>query len=270
MAFGFQQAIAEILPFHMPEVLSWKKDGKPEFSVEGWDVTSRDYLVAASIHKAPWPANLDIQRLVGNPPEDPTAITGYTFAYDFAKYLMLRGDARVYDWATLNANAKYFSDARRVAMKNWENKPMDIRTNAITHSMKRREVLRMATQKVMEQNKLDALISPSDLALPTKIGGADDPVRYGFGYGASMGIAEVYIPAGFSTVAYDPSYVLSKDGTKYEYIVGTKAKKLDSPLPFNIAFWGGPGEEAALLKVASAYENATKHRKPPKGFGPVK
>ena len=270
MAFGFQEAIAEILPFHMPEVLSWKKDGKPEFSVEGWDVTSRDYLVAASIHKAPWPANLDIQRLVGNPPEDPTAITGYTFAYDFAKYLMLRGDARVYDWATLNANAKYFSDARRVAMKNWENKPMDIRTNAINYSMKRREVLRMATQKVMEQNKLDALISPSDLALPTKIGGADDPVRYGFGYGASMGIAEVYVPAGFSTTAYDPSYVLSKDGTKYEYVVGTKAKKLDSPLPFNIAFWGGPGEEAALIKVASAYENATKHRKPPKGFGPVK
>lgn len=270
MAFGFQEAIAEILPFHMPEVLSWKKEGKPEFSVDGWDVTSRDYLVAASIHKAPWPANLDIQRLVGNPPEDPTAITGYTFAYDFAKYLMLRGDARVYDWATLNANAKYFSDARRVAMKNWENKPMDIRTNAINYSMKRREVLRMATQKVMEQNKLDALISPSDLALPTKIGGADDPVRYGFGYGASMGIAEVYVPAGFSTTAYDPSYVLSKDGTKYEYVAGTKAKKLDSPLPFNIAFWAGPGEEFALLKVASAYENATKHRKPPKGFGPVK
>jgi amidase len=85
MAFGFQEAIAEILPFHMPEVLSWKKDGKPEFSVEGWDVTSRDYLVAASIHKAPWPANLDIQRLVGNPPEDPEAITGYTFAWDFAR-----------------------------------------------------------------------------------------------------------------------------------------------------------------------------------------
>jgi amidase len=71
-------------------------------------------------------------------------------------------------------------------------------------------------------------------------------------------------------VAYDPEYVLSKDGTKYEYVVGTKAKKLSSPLPFNIAFWGGPGEEATLIKVASAYENATKHRKPPEGFGPVK
>eukprot|EP00456_Euglypha_rotunda_P040934 TRINITY_DN31706_c0_g2_i1.p2 TRINITY_DN31706_c0_g2~~TRINITY_DN31706_c0_g2_i1.p2 ORF type:complete len:213 (+),score=65.73 TRINITY_DN31706_c0_g2_i1:80-718(+) len=60
--FGFQEAMAEVIPFHMPEVLSWKSaDGKPEFSVSGWDVTSRKYLVAAANHKAPWPANLNLQ-----------------------------------------------------------------------------------------------------------------------------------------------------------------------------------------------------------------
>ena len=45
----------------------------------------------------------------------------------------------MYDWETLNDNAKYYNDVRRVAMKNWENKEIDIRTNAITYTMKRRD-----------------------------------------------------------------------------------------------------------------------------------
>lgn len=270
MEFGFSEALAEIVPFHMPEVLHWVKDGKPEFSVDGWDVKSRDYLVAASVHKAPWPVNLDIQRLVGNPPQDPNAITGYTFAYDFARYLMLRGDSRVYDWKTLNQNAKYFSDVRRTAMKNWENKAMDIRTNATTYTMKRREVLRMATLKVMEQNQLDALVSPSDLGLAVKISGADDPERFGFGYGATMGIAEVYVPAGFVTTSYPASFKLKADDSGYDTVAGSKALTLKNPMPFNIGFWGGPGDEAVLIKIGSAYEAATKHRKSPQDFGPLK
>ena len=35
MTFGFNDAFAELLPFHMPEIFAWKKDGKPEFSVHG-------------------------------------------------------------------------------------------------------------------------------------------------------------------------------------------------------------------------------------------
>lgn len=269
MEFTFQNALAEIIPFHMPEVLHWKKDGQPEFSVEGWDVTSREYLVSASIHKAPWPSNLDIRRMVINPPSGPDVITGYTFAFDMARYLMLRGDSRVYDWATLNANAKYFSDARRAAMKNWENKDMDIRTNAINHTMKRRDVLRMATLMVLEHNNLDVLISPSATGLPLKIGGPQIPAT-GFGYGAVMGIAEVYIPAGFVKTEFEARYVLNKEGTGYEHVVDSEATELSSPLPYNLGFWAGPGDESILIKVASAYENATRHRAEPEGFGPIK
>ncbi len=270
LAFGYQEALAETVPFHMPEVLSWKKDGKPEFKVDGWDVTSRDYLVSASVHKAPWPKNLDIERMVGNPPANPDDITGYTFAYDMAKYLMLRGDSRVYDWATLNANAKYFSDARRVAMKNWENKAMDIRTGAVDFTMKRRYVLQMATLKVMAQNKLDVLVTPSDRKMANRIGYASNPTRWGAGHGAAMGTPEVFVPAGFTDTVYDPTYALSADGTKYEGVDASKATKLSSPLPFTIGFFAGPGSESVVIKVASAYEAATKHRKPPKDFGPVK
>ena len=35
-------------------------------------------------------------------------------------------------------------------------------------------------------------------------------------------------------------------------------------------FLGRPFDEANLFEIASAYEAGTKHRRPPKGFGPLK
>ncbi|MET0658234.1 MAG: amidase, partial [Steroidobacteraceae bacterium] len=274
MAFGFNEAFAELLPFHMPEIFSWKKDGKPEFEVAGWDVTSKKYLVNLAAHKAPLPANMNFRRVFANPPTDPEAITGYTFAYQLGEYLAKRGDARVYDWQTLNANAKYFNDVRRVAMKNWENKEIDIRTSAITYTMKRRDTLRMAMMKVLEQNDIDVFANPVSLTLQGKIGGATvggpGGGGGGFGYGAMLGIPEVFVPAGFADEIYEPKFTLSADGTKYEGVEATEPTKLAGPLPYNIAFWAGPGEESTLLKVGAAYEAATKHRKVPSAFGPVK
>jgi Asp-tRNA(Asn)/Glu-tRNA(Gln) amidotransferase A subunit family amidase len=275
MGFSFMDAIAETIPFQMPDVLSWKKDDKPEFEVPGYDVTSRAYLVAATLHKAPWPANLNFRTIFGNPPAENDPVTGYTFSFQFAQYLMQRGDSRVHDWETLNANAKYYSDVRRAAQKNWENKPIDIRTNAVSYTIKRRDTMRMMTMKVLQQNKIDVFVNPVTTLLPEKTGGAGPPggpgARSGFGYGAMLGISEVFVPAGFSDTIYDFKFVLSADGKKYDTVEGTEPTKLPGiGLPYDMAFWAGPGEEALLLKVASAYEAATHHRTPPPGFGPVK
>jgi Asp-tRNA(Asn)/Glu-tRNA(Gln) amidotransferase A subunit family amidase len=275
MAYTFNDAIAEIVPFHMPEIFSWKKDGKPMFTAPaGWELTSRKYLTSLAAHKVALPTGMTFNTVFGAPPADPDAISGYTFAYDFAKYLTLRGDKNVSDWATLNANAKYFNDVRRVAMKNWEEKEMDIRTDAVTYTMKRRDTLRMVMTKVLLQNKLDMFVNPVNPTLPEKIGGAavaGSGSSSGFGYGAMLGIPEVFVPAGFSNEVYDATFALSADGTKYEGVEGTAATKLGGiGLPFNIAFWAEPGQESNLIKVASAYEAASKHRKAPPGFGPVK
>lgn len=274
MSLTFQQAIAEVIPFHMPEVLSWQKDGKPEFAVPGYDLTSRKYLVEAASHKAPWPVNLNLQRMIGSPPRESEPVTGYQFSFNFAQYLNARGDATVYDWETLNANAKYYSDARRAAMKNWENKPIDIATGAVTYTIKRRDAMRMVMINVLEQNKIDVFVNPTLTSLPTKIGGANEPTvenrsRIGYGYGAALGIPEVFVPAGFADTIYEPQPVLSADGTKYEGVAGTRPTKLGNPLPYNIAFWAEPGQESTLLKVGSAYEAATHHRRAPPMFGPV-
>ncbi len=278
MAFGFNDAFAEILPFHMPEIFSWQRDGKPQFSLEGWDVTSRKYLVALSAHQAPLPNGMDFNSVVANAPSTPEDVSGYTFAFQLGQYLALRGDKRVYDWTTLNANAKYFNDTRRAAMKNWENKEIDIRTNAVTYTMKRRDTLRMAMTKVLVQNDLDMFVNAVNLTLQGKIGGANLGRGGGggdrgpaLGYGAMLGIPEVFVPAGFADSIYDAQFKLSADGKSYEGEEGKTPTKLGGVgLPYNIGFWAEPGQEANLLKVASAYENATHHRKPPPAFGPVK
>ena len=77
VAFGFNEAFAELLPFHKPEIFSWKKDGKPEFEVPGYDVTSKNHLARLAAHKAPLPVNMNsaasspIRRRI-------KAVTGYT------------------------------------------------------------------------------------------------------------------------------------------------------------------------------------------------
>jgi Asp-tRNA(Asn)/Glu-tRNA(Gln) amidotransferase A subunit family amidase len=179
----------------------------------------------------------------------------------------------VYDWQTLNANAKYYNDVRLEAMKNWENKDMDIRTDAVSYTMKRRDTLRMAMTKVLMQNKIDVFVNPVNLTLQGKIGGAamETGGGGGFGYGAMLGIPEVFVPAGFAETVYDVKFALNKDGKKWDGEEGTQSTKLGGiGLPYNIAFWAEPGQESTLLKVASAYEAATHHRQAPPAFGPVK
>jgi amidase len=270
MTLSFEQAMAEVIPFHMPEVLSWKDgDGTPEFEVPGYDLTSREYLVKAASLLAPWPAGLTFARIFGNPPGGGDSVTGYHFSFQLAEYLARRADSRVYDWTTLNANAKYFSDVRRAAMSNWENKPIDIRTDVIAYTMRRRDTMRMAMMKVMEQNDIDVFVAPPLTTLPAKLGGASGPSgsAAGHGFGARLGIPEVFVPAGFADAIYENVFVLSEDGDSYEVVAGVVPTPLANPLPYNIGFSAAPGDEAILLKVASAYEAATNHRRPPPGFG---
>jgi amidase len=40
-------------------------------------------------------------------------------------------------------------------------------------------------------------------------------------------------------------------------------------MPISLMFWSGPGSDADVIKVASAYESATHHRVPPPAFGPL-
>jgi Asp-tRNA(Asn)/Glu-tRNA(Gln) amidotransferase A subunit family amidase len=83
---------------------------------------------------------------------------------------------------------------------------------------------------------------------------------------AVMGAPEIQIPAGFNEIVYEPKFVLSADKTGYEEVAGDVPSKLRHPMPISLTVWGAPGDEPTLIKVASAYEAATHHRKAPPMF----
>jgi Asp-tRNA(Asn)/Glu-tRNA(Gln) amidotransferase A subunit family amidase len=268
MTYNFQQALAEILPFHMPEYLQRAgRGGALPYAVPNDDVTTRDYMVKVGEGQAAWSDNLNL-RSVNNGP------ASASFAFNFAQYLLRRGDARVKDWASLNANAKYYSATRVAAMKNWENK-VDLASDGITQNIKMREVLRLVILKVMRQNNLDVLVNPTTTIPAARIGYANQPTVNDrpvgrFPTSANVGIPEITVPAGFNTVVYDPDYALTAAKNSYVAVANEDRRStLEFPLPVGISFWAGPGDEGLVLTVAAAYEAATRHRAAPPAFGAV-
>ncbi|HYM17683.1 MAG TPA: amidase [Micropepsaceae bacterium] len=131
---------------------------------------------------------------------------------------------------------------------------------------------RFANQQIvlqcMAQQNLDALVSPSGNIPAYILGAPIEPPLEGrtnsvWGLLGQHGIPTLSVPAGFTAHVYDRVRDASaKDGSRLTGPVPAK-------LPLGIMFWGRPFSEPTLLKIASAYEAATKHRIPPPDFGPV-
>jgi hypothetical protein len=138
-----------------------------------------------------------------------------------------------------------------------------------------REMLRRVDMMVMYENRLDALVRLHSPFPPAKIGGAGQPgvwqnLRPESQNGPNAGLTEVLVPAGYVTEAYDPEFRLSEDGTRYEFVRSTRRTDLPAPgLPFSLVFRCEPGREDVALRVASAYEAASRRRVPPPAFGPL-
>ena len=78
------------------------------------------------------------------------------------------------------------------------------------------------------------------------------------------------VPAGYVTTVYDPVFVLSPDATRYVPSPSSTPTTIPEPgLPFSLVFRCEPGKEDVVLKIASAYEAASKRRLPPPAFGPL-
>jgi amidase len=271
MKYTFQDAIAEVLAHNVPEYFWQKtKSGELEFAVPGWDVTSIDYAVALAAGKAPLSDKLHLRRISKNVSQSEGSL-------GWEKYLAARGDERVKDWASWVANAKFEGDEQRAS---WTNalsvKDQRQRQGTISY-LKMQTALRMITLKVMHENGIDAFVNPEQTTPPYKLGYASEPeVDYRENNGccqtftALMGAPEFEVPAGYTTVAYEPFYTLSDDKLSYVATTGATQSKLPHPMPISLMLWSGPGSEPDLIKVASAYESATKHRKAPPMFGPVK
>jgi amidase len=269
MKYTFQDAFAEIVPRLMPEVFSRTSAGKPIFAVPGYDVTAYDYLLKLSRREAPLSDNLNLRTITGGFPN------ALTFKFEIERYLLERGDARVKDWASWVANARFRQDSSRAGAENW------IRTDTVvsagkTSRLAMSEVARLVILKVMHENDIDVFVNPENTLPPRKIGGPGEPDAKGRGvngpassFTALLQIPQIVVPAGYNQIVYEPQFALNPDKTSYIGVSGTEASLLPHSMPISMMFWAGPGDEPALLTVASAYEAATHHRVPPPAFGPV-
>jgi len=271
MKYTFADAFAEILPISAPEYFFQKTaDGELEFAVPGYDVTSRDYLVKLSLHQAPLSPKLNIRRIIGSLDD------GGRNAFMIAHYLALRGDTRVTDMAAYAANSKWRSETQAVGAQNLAAaNEQDTRATKGIDRVKMHTLFRYAILKVMRENHIDVFVQPNITIPPGRTGAAQEPTiagrgASGFAITDLLGVPEIITPAGFNQVTYEPQFVLSDDKKSYTAKAGTVQSKLSQPLPFSIEYWAGPGDEPVMLKVASAYEAATHHRKPPAAFPVLK
>ena len=297
MKVDFRRALARLVPVFMPDLLfRLTPDGEPvfpdfaaaivrtEFAPGKFFGSGKlqpiDYMVELADGRIESPRNLDISTVQ----EQELAPT---FHYHIRQYLSRRAadwEARGFretlvDWPALNARSKFWGDDQRAAWKNWE-EVCDPRNapggrQGVDERIMLRELLRRVDMMVILENHLDGLVRLHTPLPPGKIGHPDAPgliarLRNESQYGPNAGLTEVLIPAGYVTTAYDAVFALSPDDRKYVGAASDHATTLPAPgLPFSLVFRAEPGKEDVVLRIAAAYEAATRHRVPPPAFGPL-
>jgi Asp-tRNA(Asn)/Glu-tRNA(Gln) amidotransferase A subunit family amidase len=297
MTIDFQRALARLVPVFMPDLLfRLTPAGEPIFPEFAAAIVPTefapgrvfgtgtmqpiDYCVALADGLIDPPANLDVATVQQQE-------LAPTFRYHIKQYLSRRAaDWRalgytetLVDWPSLNARSKFWGDDGRAAFRNWEEivdprNPLGGR-QGVDERIMLRELLRRVDMMVMLENRLDVLVRLHTPLPPAKIGGPEVPgpigqLRNESQYGPNAGLTEVLIPAGYVDVAYDPTFALSEDATRYIGVAAEEPTALAAPgLPFSLVFRAEPGKEDLVLKVAAAYEHASRRRVPPPAFGPL-
>jgi Asp-tRNA(Asn)/Glu-tRNA(Gln) amidotransferase A subunit family amidase len=291
MSTSYTRALATLVPVFMPDILfRLNNQGAPVYPDVAKMVKSTefapgkrfgtgsmapvDYLVALAEGRVPPPSNLNIQTVQQQQGSN-------AFRFHFVQYATRRAEEwkkrgfteTLVDFPTLNARSKFWGDDQRAAFKNWEaiedirNFPLAGR-QGIDERIMLRELLRRVDMMVIYENHLDAVVRLHTPMPPAKIGGASvQGAGNESAFGPNAGETEVLIPAGYVGVAYDPVFKLSADGTRYESVNSDTPTDIPAPgLPFSLVFRAEIGKEDVILKVASAYQHATKHRVMPPAF----
>jgi amidase len=297
MKIDFRSALARLVPVFMPDLLfRLGRDGQPVFKevaaaivptefmpgkvFGGGTMRPIDYCVELAEGRIAPPVNLDLATIQQQE-------LAMAFRFHIPQYLSRRAadwkalgyTETLADFAALNARSKFWGDDQRAAFKNWE-EVSDPRNphghrQGVNERIMLRELLRRVDMMVILENHLDALVRLHTPWPPGLIGGAYQydivsNLRPESLSGPNAGLTEVLIPAGYVTTVYDPVFSLSKDGTRYVSSPSRTPTTIAKPgLPFSLVFRAEPGKEDALLKIASAYEAASRRRIPPPDFGPL-
>ncbi len=185
--------------------------------------------------------------------------------YWINRYLQERGDANIKSNADLISKGTFYTDSnfpdRRQARVAAE-RATAFDTSARSQS---RFALQNLLLQCMQEQRLDALVSPMSTVPPRKLTSPREPnlngrPPIGWSLIGQQGFPAITVPAGFTTEIWDRE----RDGNGTRLVGPIKAS-----LPVGVDFIARPFDEAMLIRIASAFEAATRHRKPPAEFGPV-
>ena len=242
-----------------PEVFPVNKDGTPK----GDHVAT---LVTMALDPAKVPEKFSFMEL----PRGEALGEG---RFSMNLYLAERGDANIKSNTDLLNKANFHKDPNypdRKAQREEDETAMEVDMGA---RMLDRFMVQTTILQCMEEMKLDAMTYPT-AATPPEMLGSPTGAGGGRSRGSSsslgrQGFPAITVPAGFTTEVWDrvrdPQAPKGADGQPGTKLIGPVAAKV----PVGIDFVGRPFAEPTLLKIASAYEAATKHRTPPPGLGPV-
>jgi len=294
---SYNDALAELIPVFYPDIIYWLDDADqpvfPEIAAKikrteyapgvfhgSGTMEPIDYMIALGTGQEPMPTSLNIRSIQYVAPSN-------SFRYHFTKYAMRRAadwaergyTETLVDFATLNERSKFWGDDARAWFKNLEEledvrRPLGDR-QGIDERIKLRELLRRLELKVMLENNLDVLVRLHYSLAPGVIGTSPQPqpdgdIRSEIRMGPHAGLTSVLIPAGYVQTVYDPVFTLSEDRQRYAPTNNNTPTTLSAPgVPFSLVFRAEIGREDLILRVASAYQAASKRRVPPPMFPPL-
>ena len=185
--------------------------------------------------------------------------------YMMNRYLRERGDANIKSNAELITKARFYTDANFPDRKQAREQTERATVLDTSTRMQGRAAVQTMLLQCMEEQRLDALMSPMSTVPPRKLTAPREPIANGrnpIGWSliGQQGFPAITVPAGFTAAVWDR--VRDGDSTR---LVGPIAAQL----PVGVDFIARPFAEPLLLRIASAYEAATRHRRPPPEFGPL-
>jgi Asp-tRNA(Asn)/Glu-tRNA(Gln) amidotransferase A subunit family amidase len=186
--------------------------------------------------------------------------------YMIDRYLRERGDANIKSNADLIAKARFYNDPSFPDRKQAREQAERATVLDSATRMQGRFAIQTMLLQCMQEQRLDALVSPMATVPPRKMTSPREPTvngrsPVGWSLIGQQGFPAITVPAGFTTEVWDRA----RDGSGTR-LVGPIA----AALPVGVDFIARPFDEPMLFKIASAYEAATRHRKPPSEFGPLK
>ena len=167
------------------------------------------------------------------------------FKYDINRYLAAHGDrAPVHSLDEIVKSRRYHPSVQLRLERAQETTEVNgPETAACKAEADYREQFRAAVLKTIEAHRLTAFVYPTWSNPPRLIGDLNTP------HGDN---SQVFSPTtGFPAVNVPMGY--TRGGT----------------LPAGLTFFGKPWDEATLIRLAYAYEQATKHRRPPASTPPL-